>query len=52
MFRVDAKTVTRWAVSGKLTSIRTPGGHRRYSAAEVQEFLDATRQGPGVAVTP
>src|SRR5690349_17969189 len=35
MFRVDPKTVTRWAKSGKLTSIRTLGGHRRYREAEV-----------------
>ena len=36
MFRVDPKTVTRWAKSGKLTSIRTLGGHRRYREAEVR----------------
>jgi len=35
MFRVDPKTVTRWAKAGKLTSIRTLGGHRRYHEAEV-----------------
>jgi excisionase family DNA binding protein len=29
LFRVDPKTVTRWAKAGKLTSIRTLGGHRR-----------------------
>ena len=39
MFRVDPKTVTRWAKSGKLTSIRTLGGHRRYREAEVKELL-------------
>ena len=27
LFRVDPKTVTRWAKAGKLTSIRTLGGH-------------------------
>jgi len=27
---VDPKTVTRWAMAGKLAAIRTPGGHRRY----------------------
>ncbi|HET8582175.1 MAG TPA: helix-turn-helix domain-containing protein, partial [Jatrophihabitans sp.] len=26
LFRVDPKTVTRWAKAGKLTSIRTLGG--------------------------
>ena len=30
MFRVDVKSVTRWARQGKLTFIRTLGGHRRY----------------------
>jgi excisionase family DNA binding protein len=34
-FRVDPKTVTRWAKAGKLSSIRTLGGHRRYLEAEV-----------------
>lgn len=40
MFRVDPKTVTRWAKAGKLTSIRTLGGHRRYRAVEVRALLD------------
>ncbi|MBA2313701.1 MAG: BldC family transcriptional regulator [Actinobacteria bacterium] len=40
LFRVDPKTVTRWAKAGKLTSIRTLGGHRRYRAAEVKRFLE------------
>jgi len=39
MFRVDPKTVTRWAQQGKLRSIRTLGGHRRYREAEIQAFL-------------
>lgn len=39
MFRVDPKTVTRWAKAGKLTSIRTLGGHRRYREAEVRALL-------------
>ena len=39
LFRVDPKTVTRWAKSGKLTSIRTLGGHRRYKESEVKELL-------------
>ena len=41
LFRVDPKTVTRWAKAGKLTSIRTLGGHRRYRATEVHALLDA-----------
>lgn len=39
LFRVDPKTVTRWAKAGKLTAIRTLGGHRRYRQSEVQNFL-------------
>ena len=39
MFRVDPKTVTRWANAGKLTCIRTPGGVRRYHGAEVRALL-------------
>ena len=39
LFRVDPKTVTRWAQAGKLTSIRTLGGHRRYRESEVRELL-------------
>ena len=41
MFRVDPKTVTRWAQEGKLTSIRTLGGHRRYREAEIRARLTA-----------
>ncbi len=40
LFRVDPKTVTRWAKAGKLSSIRTLGGHRRYRADEVRRLLD------------
>lgn len=40
LFRVDPKTVTRWAKNGKLTCIRTLGGHRRYRESEVRRFLE------------
>lgn len=39
LFRVDAKTVNRWAAEGRITSIRTPGGHRRYREGEVRALL-------------
>jgi excisionase family DNA binding protein len=41
-FRVDPKTVTRWANAGKLSSIRTLGGHRRFRREEVEELLAAS----------
>ena len=44
LFRVDPKTVTRWAKAGKLTSLRTLGGHRRYRESEVRALL--TGAGP------
>jgi excisionase family DNA binding protein len=44
LFRVDPKTVTRWAKAGKLTAIRTLGGHRRYRQSEVQNLLNAKPQ--------
>lgn len=40
-FRVDTKTVRRWALAGKLISIKTPGGHRRYRESEVEKFFAA-----------
>ena len=45
LFRVDPKTVTRWAKAGKLTSLRTLGGHRRYRESEVRKLLG----GAGIA---
>ncbi|GAA4541486.1 MULTISPECIES: BldC family transcriptional regulator [Amycolatopsis] len=39
LFRVDPKTVTRWATAGRIGSIRTPGGHRRFRESEVNELL-------------
>lgn len=36
MFRVSSKTVTRWARAGKLTAVRTLGGHRRFRRAEIE----------------
>jgi excisionase family DNA binding protein len=40
IFRVDPKTVTRWARDGRIGSIRTVGGHRRYRESEVQALLE------------
>ena len=43
LFRVNPKTVTRWAKSGKISAIRTLGGHRRFSAAEIMRHLEEQR---------
>lgn len=38
-FRVDPKTVSRWAAAGRIGSIRTPGGHHRFWESEVRALL-------------
>ncbi|GAA1686250.1 developmental transcriptional regulator BldC [Glycomyces endophyticus] len=40
MFRVDPKTVTRWAKAGKISAIRTLGGHRRYRESEIRALIN------------
>lgn len=39
LFRVDPKTVTRWAETGRLPCLKTPGGHRRFRESHVRELL-------------
>lgn len=39
VFRVSARTVSRWERSGRLISIRTPSGRRRYRIAEVRALV-------------
>ncbi|GAA1014557.1 BldC family transcriptional regulator [Nocardiopsis tropica] len=36
LFRVDPETVTRWAFTGRIGSLMTPGGHRRFRESEGQ----------------
>ena len=43
LYRVDPKTVTRWAKAKRLTSNRTLGGHRRYYESEVRALLAAEK---------
>jgi excisionase family DNA binding protein len=44
MFRVNPKTVTRWARTGRLQAIKTIGGHRRYRLSEVRKAVDAANE--------
>jgi excisionase family DNA binding protein len=39
LLRVDPKTVTRWANQGRITRVRTPGGHNRFRESEIRELL-------------
>lgn len=45
LFGVDPKTVTRWASAGKLSPLRTLGGHRRYRSGEVYQLLERSSGG-------
>ena len=49
MFNVAPKTVTRWASTGRIGSIRTPGGHRRFRAAEIHGLLADLQVGSSLA---
>jgi excisionase family DNA binding protein len=40
IFGVRTTTIARWSREGRLTPIRTPGGHRRYTRAEICAVLD------------
>lgn len=46
MFRVNPKTVTRWARAGRISAVRTLGGHRRFRAAEIRRFLEGAHELP------
>lgn len=39
LFQVSERTVAEWARRGRIPSIRTPGGHRRYPAEEIRRLL-------------
>jgi excisionase family DNA binding protein len=46
LFRVDPKTVCRWANAGRLSYLRTPGGGLRFFADEVQALLGLAKPCP------
>lgn len=39
LFQVSERTVAEWARRGRIPSVRTPGGHRRYPAGRIRELL-------------
>lgn len=48
LFQVSERTVSEWARQGRIPSVRTPGGHRRYPAGPVRQLL---REAEGAAAT-
>lgn len=47
IFRVDPKTVTRWAAAGRIPSITTPGGHRRFLESEIRPLVTRPEEKAG-----
>lgn len=45
LFRVEPRTVGTWSRNGRLASVRTPGGHRRYRESEVRALLADEAEG-------
>lgn len=46
---VSLSTVRRWSDLGYLRGYRTPGGQRRFSAQQLDEFLASLEDGPARA---
>ena len=44
-FHVHPETVRRWAAAGRITSVKTPGGHRRLRRSEVAALLRGEEPG-------
>jgi excisionase family DNA binding protein len=44
LFQVSERAVTDWARKGRIPSVRTPGGHRRYPAEQVRDLLRSSGQ--------
>ncbi len=47
LFQVSERAVTDWARRGRIPSVRTPGGHRRYPADQVRILLLAAEEENG-----
>lgn len=43
-FKVDPKTLARWADQGLLPYFRTPAGTRRYYADEIEQMAESRKQ--------
>jgi excisionase family DNA binding protein len=41
---VDESTLRGWADAGRIPAFRTPGGHRRFSRAALEQFLEEGRK--------
>lgn len=51
LFEVSERTVSEWAKTGRIPSVRTPGGHRRYPADSIRVLLEGTRRGMSLSTS-
>ncbi|HEX3957779.1 MAG TPA: MerR family DNA-binding transcriptional regulator [Trebonia sp.] len=42
LFRVPRSTLRRWTLAGRIKSVRTAGGHRRYSGPDARALIAET----------
>ena len=52
LLRVDVTTLRGWANTGKIRVFRTPGGHRRFDAADLESLLRASPPRPASSAPP
>lgn len=45
IFRVSPKTVSRWETAGKISAVKTLGGHRRFKRSEIQRAAKEVNTG-------
>jgi excisionase family DNA binding protein len=49
---VSAASLRKWSDQGLVPVYRTPGGQRRYSPIDLEEFLASMRQPAGTSAVP
>jgi excisionase family DNA binding protein len=49
---VSLSTIRRWSDMGYLHGYRTPGGQRRFSVEQLDEFIDSLESGGRIRRTP
>jgi excisionase family DNA binding protein len=49
---VSAASLRKWSDQGLLPVYRTPGGQRRYSPTDLEEFLSSMRQPAATSAVP
>lgn len=48
-FRVGRSAVVRWVEKGQIEAVRTPGGHLRFRAADIEALIAGSASARAVA---